>query len=486
MAKSSRSAGILIERHLSAANVVILATLLALSAVFSFVLHSHIPDPFLAVIVFILPTPLYGLLFIPALAAAISLLPPSAFLFFAGIDVLAAYSVIAGLAIIPGAAWLSSEMFRLSDLLKDSQDDFEHVSEARGKLETIVKRDSETQQGSDQKIVSLSSRILYLKSVARSLGATLELGKLLGDLMVACEKALKAQRACLLVQDGDRLVLKATLGWSKGEIVDGYEAAGEMAGQIFETKSLILQKDILNHPRWKELYGRSKLKFMLGAPLGVDGQPIGALIVERMKSNQVEEDDLQIFSILTDLAYLSLRNAALYSQMERMANTDGLTRLFTKRYFLDFMKLEIGRARRYGRTFSILLSDIDHFKHFNDTHGHQAGDFVLKETAAIFSGSVRTADLAARYGGEEFITVLPETDLDGAMIIADRIRKSVEEHEFPFEDKILRVAVSIGVASFPDDGTEIDLLIRRSDQALYAAKKAGRNRVIHCREVPAA
>lgn len=479
----------MIDRHVTAANVAVLFTLLALASGGAYALHAHGGEPFLQLAVFLLPAPLFGLLFAPLPAVAAALAPPAAFLLLLDPRIAMQPAPAVALLLVPAVAYGVGEFFRLADRLRETQDAFERVDEERNKLLGAARRESSADQRVESRVVALSSRILYLKGVARSLGATLDLSKLLGELMGACEKALKAERACLLVADGQGgLVPKATLGWGAADGIERLEIDREIAGQVYTTRQMLLSRDIALHPKWKDLAARSKLRFALGAPIGAGDDPIGVLLVERTKSPSIDEDDVQIFSILADLSTLSIRNAALYSQMERMANTDGLTKLYSKRYFLDFMKVETERSRRYGRKFSILLSDIDHFKNFNDTHGHQAGDEVLRATAGVFVKTVRATDISARYGGEEFVIALPETDGEGARIIAGRIRANVEAAEVLFEGKTLKVTVSIGIASFPDDAGDIDGLVKLADGALYAAKAAGRNRVLHCadRKEPAA
>ena len=163
------------------------------------------------------------------------------------------------------------------------------------------------------------------------------------------------------------------------------------------------------------------------------------------------------------------------------SQSDGLTGLFNMRYFRMQLVEEFSRSQRYSRPLTLLMLDVDHFKAYNDRNGHPAGDIVLKEVSRILIRNVRGTDIVARYGGEEFVVLLPETPLDAGMNVAEKIRKAVEEHYFPFAGSKTgeRLSVSIGVASYPDVRVTSDQdLIEASDKALYAAKRAGRNRVI--------
>jgi len=169
-------------------------------------------------------------------------------------------------------------------------------------------------------------------------------------------------------------------------------------------------------------------------------------------------------------------------KLREMAVRDGLTGLHDHRYFQDTLTTEVARAKRHGRVFSLLFLDVDYFKRYNDANGHLAGDSVLKELARIFQEELRATSTIARYGGEEFVILLPETGKDGAMKVAENIRKRVADYPFPGEERQPsgNLTISIGVATFPEDGTERDALIQSADRALYRAKQDGRDLVFAC------
>ena len=175
---------------------------------------------------------------------------------------------------------------------------------------------------------------------------------------------------------------------------------------------------------------------------------------------------------------LSEKNALL----EELANRDGLTKIFNHRYFQEYLDTEMSRATRYKTTLSLILIDIDHFKSFNDTYGHQVGDFVLKEVCNVSSELVRNSDLLARYGGEEFVIVLPETTIDNAKTVAEKLRKAIEDKRFFNEEtkEDYKVTISLGIACFEPDKKVLkkNHLIEYADKALYVAKKNGRNRTV--------
>jgi len=165
-------------------------------------------------------------------------------------------------------------------------------------------------------------------------------------------------------------------------------------------------------------------------------------------------------------------------RLEELSNTDGLTKLYNRRYFMELLELEFQRAQRYQSRFAFVMIDIDNFKSFNDTYGHLMGDKILYEIAQILQENLRVNDVVGRYGGEEFALFAPETDLKGALVVAERYRKRIEDFILVVENKRLKVTISLGVANYPHPAIgSVDDLIRLADNALYKAKRNGRNRV---------
>lgn len=174
-----------------------------------------------------------------------------------------------------------------------------------------------------------------------------------------------------------------------------------------------------------------------------------------------------------------LRHRQLLATLSIQASKDPLTGLDNRRQLMENLRLELQRAVRYQTPLSLLILDVDYFKKYNDTHGHPAGDEVLRRLAGILEKNTRAFDRVARYGGEEFVVLLPHTDIKGALAVAEKLRQMVEQHPFPGEESQPggRLTVSIGVAGFPDHAGQEDALLSQADRALYAAKAAGRNRV---------
>jgi len=213
-----------------------------------------------------------------------------------------------------------------------------------------------------------------------------------------------------------------------------------------------------------------------GLEFGADDyltKPIDPLeLLARVKSM------LRIKSLGDELRAANRKLTEMNRRLQELSITDPLTNLHNRLFCEKRLAYEFERADRYRSHLSCAMADIDHFKQINDTHGHAAGDQVLRELGAIFEEQVRRIDLAARFGGEEFLFVLPETDRDEALHVAERIREAVDRHVFQWEDLALPVTVSVGAATFPH--VEIDsekTLVKSADLALYRAKRNGRNRV---------
>ncbi len=170
--------------------------------------------------------------------------------------------------------------------------------------------------------------------------------------------------------------------------------------------------------------------------------------------------------------------AQYHEEIYRMTIIDGLTQVHVKRYLLEALDKELMRARRHVRELSFLMIDIDHFKKINDVHGHLAGDYVLKEVAKHMQQRIRRDEVLARYGGEEFAIILPETNLEGGLALAEGLREKIEQSRFVFQGETIRVTNSAGAAMLDEADRASTDLIRRADEKLYEAKRAGRNRVI--------
>jgi diguanylate cyclase (GGDEF)-like protein len=277
--------------------------------------------------------------------------------------------------------------------------------------------------------------------------------------------------------------------WSDREVVDrGFfvAQAGRYGFDLDDYMGALDQMPVFSREKVDYIvaYDQALVRFI--ADLAEQSIRVIEEINERRKAQEAlqaanDEMELRVRERTADLASVNqllrieiAERVHFEEKFKEMSETDYLTGIFNRRKLFDIMELEIGKAHRYARPLALVMLDLDHFKIINDTHGHHAGDTVLKFMVQVVKGILRKADVFARYGGEEFIIVCAETTMDGAFILADKIRQTVEAFKFPAAG---RVTVSAGVAEYKDGDTEAGF-IQKADIALYAAKRNGRNQVV--------
>ncbi len=229
-----------------------------------------------------------------------------------------------------------------------------------------------------------------------------------------------------------------------------------------------------NDPLGLALHYGKKCKNQCQYRLLVNGEPLGEISLHRRWDFSSEDNKVFEYT-LCGLVY-PLRNAILYRQAVQAANKDALTGVYNRSTFEETLNREVKLAHRYKRSLSLIILDIDNFKQFNDEYGHALGDQVLKTTVNNILACVRSTDIVFRYGGEEFVALLSNTSIDGAKLLAERIRKTIEESVVKYEDKIINVTTSLGISEL-SPGEQNASFFTRADKALYEAKKNGKNTV---------
>ena len=255
-------------------------------------------------------------------------------------------------------------------------------------------------------------------------------------------------------------------------------APGSLIYRIARKSRPVMISDISKELRQP---GRHNPASWILCPITLHGTILGVAHFIRSASRPFTKTELgRITSLIPQvaIAYESVNIRLMMHRYQDMAITDGLTGLLNHRRAHEILRQEIKRAKRYQRPLSILMLDVDSFKSFNDTFGHPQGDVLLCSIAKILKRSVRNVDFVGRYGGEEFVVILPETIRSDAFILAERIREAIASEPFRAGGQIIYKTVSIGVASFPDDAEEPTELVQMADEALYRAKRAGKNCVL--------
>jgi diguanylate cyclase (GGDEF)-like protein len=213
-------------------------------------------------------------------------------------------------------------------------------------------------------------------------------------------------------------------------------------------------------------------------PLVADGRALGAVVAWHTEPGFFGDKERELLRLLCSIAPLPLRSARKYEALDQRAHTDALTGLPNRASVESRLATLSHVFERYARPFSLLVIDVDFFKKFNDTHGHEAGDKVLQHVAAVIRHTVRDVDTPARLGGEEFVVLMPETTLRASHDAGERLRRAIEAREVDWNGQPLRVTVSIGAAGCPECTATAADALRLADEALYRAKDAGRNRVM--------
>jgi diguanylate cyclase (GGDEF)-like protein/PAS domain S-box-containing protein len=254
-----------------------------------------------------------------------------------------------------------------------------------------------------------------------------------------------------------------------------------LMGYVAQTKKIEMIEDYQHWEGRLATYKESKIHAAIAAPLMIGGRFLGVIgIMNSDKKQKFSESDYSLMNLFAQQAAIAVENAKLYEESKRQARIDLTTNIFNRRGLFELGEREFDRSKRYERPLAALMLDIDHFKIVNDTHGHPTGDLVLKEIALRIQSNLRTIDIPGRYGGEEFVILLPETTLESAENVAERLRKSIADEVFLKDSLALQLTISIGVAVSHGEVANFKTLIKHADEAMYLSKENGRNRVSRC------
>jgi diguanylate cyclase (GGDEF)-like protein/PAS domain S-box-containing protein len=368
-----------------------------------------------------------------------------------------------------------------------------------------IKQDITERKRSEEALSKRTDQIATLNRVMQTLSSTLDLSKVLDTILREIQQVVPYDSASVWLCKDDRLEIIA---------VHGFPEPTTLIGSTFKLSSEDNPNTIVMHTRKPLILGdafaeyssfrtgvhaKYKHRGWMGVPMIIGDRVIGMLAFDKKIPNYYTQEHSQFTLALATQAAIAIENARLYSDaqkelvekikaeekllklqknLEEQAIRDALTGLYNRRFLDETLSRELSRAERDKYSVSVVMLDLDHFKVFNDTYGHDVGDMMLKQLGKLLTSQVRAGDIACRYGGEEFVVVMPKASLSVARQRANDWRMKFESQIIIHEGEVLNATLSAGVAVYPLHGTTSDEIIRKADQAMYAAKAAGRNLVI--------
>jgi diguanylate cyclase (GGDEF)-like protein len=318
-----------------------------------------------------------------------------------------------------------------------------------------------------------AAQLEAINAIAKQTTAVLELKELLVKACSLVRQSFSVDQVSILLRDDSDLVLRAQDGRLTPLIreEERIPAGIGIIGRCMSTGRTIVENDVSQVPYYLPMFSEARSKVCL--PLISFGQPLGVVSLDSAKLENFDAADTRALESVADICATGVQNAYYVERVRQLAYIDGLTGIFNRRFFELRISEELERARRYDGSLAVVMIDIDHFKRLNDEFGHLLGDEVLRQVSSVFSQHLRKVDVVCRYGGEEFALLLPQTTVEQAQGVADKLRREIATWQFPGVPR--SVTISAGTAAYPLNGSNRDEVVKAADAALYAAKQAGRN-----------
>jgi len=368
-----------------------------------------------------------------------------------------------------------------------------------------IKQDITERKRAEEALSKRTDQIAILNRVMQTLSSTLDISKVLDTILREIQQVVPYDSASVWLSKEDRLEIIAVHGFPDPETLIGSSfdlSSGDTPNtQVMQTRVPLIVSDAYStyNSFRTGVHAQYKHRGWMGVPMIIGDRVIGMLAFDKKIPNYYTEEQSQFALAFAAQAAIAIENARLYSdaqkelmekiraeekllilqkELEEQAIRDSLTGLYNRRFLDETLTRELSRAERDKYSVSIVMVDLDHFKVFNDTYGHDVGDLMLKQLGKLLSSQVRAGDIACRYGGEEFVVVMPKASLAVARQRANDWRMKFENQILIHAGEVLNATLSAGVSVYPMHGTTSDEIIRKADQAMYAAKAAGRNQVI--------
>jgi diguanylate cyclase (GGDEF)-like protein len=331
--------------------------------------------------------------------------------------------------------------------------------------------------------MSLKKELVRLRAITRihhNIGANLELEEISRIIVRELVDILDCNACAIILLDKDNIKILAERGFSKAYGKLKLDRTSTIIQSVINDQQSIFTGDVSNSPFTSYIPPGTPINSLILIPIALNHDVKGFVHLDSHKKDAFNEEDFHLSQILTDEIAVAIQRSFIYANILDISIRDGLTGCFNRKKFDLDLQVELASARQEKSEVSLLMIDVDWFKKYNDFHGHPKGDELLKKVVGLLKSHTRPYDRTYRYGGEEFAVLLFNTIKENAVIVANRLQKTIEQEEFEGEadsQPEKKITVSIGVASFPKDAKTVIDLIKAADSMLYRAKESGRNRV---------
>jgi diguanylate cyclase (GGDEF)-like protein/PAS domain S-box-containing protein len=329
---------------------------------------------------------------------------------------------------------------------------------------------------------ALREQVEAMCRVGRSMSRTRDVVDLLGTVLETTMDVLHLDKGCVLLveRETNGLLLKAHRGMSAGFLssVKEMKLGDGLAGRAARSKKPVVVREVsrrvgIDAP----VFEREGVRSMALIPILAKDSLVGVMCFGSVASRPFDDEEVRLLEAIASQVGVAAESSRVFEESMQIAFTDGLTGLYNRRFLMEQIEREFARVERSKGSFSMIMLDLDGLKRINDRYGHHEGDAFLKELGRIIRKSTRASDVAARWGGDEFMVLAPDTSSERASVIGERIRLRVEHYRPVVEGEEVCASVSVGIASYPSHASEVTELLRRADEAMYCAKKGGKNQV---------